>query len=152
MMFSLNTSSSHSLVHLEHVDDGSPGGSWVTETLAPGSMSFQFQFDVTDSGQPKLITLDSTSGYTHYTTTSWTSLHQEIRTFNDFGTFPASSIDANGDLHMVYSHPTIEKLYYSYETVSGWSSSEILSNANLSSSPSLWFDHCLLYTSDAADE
>jgi len=140
MMFSLNTSSSHSLVHLEHVDDGSPGGSWVTETLATGSMPFQFQFDVTDSGQPKLITLDSTSGYTHYTTTSWTSLHQEIRTFNDFGTFPASSIDANGDLHMVYSHPTIEKLYYSYETVSGWSSSEILSNANLSSSPSLWFD------------
>ena len=140
MMFSLNSSSSHSLVHLEHVDDGSPGGSWVTETLATESVRFQFQFDVTASGQPKLVTLDNTNGYTHYTTTSWTSLHQEIRTFNDFGTYPASAIDADGDLHMVYSHPTIEKLYYSYETESGWSSSEILSNANLSSSPSLWFD------------
>ena len=57
MMFSLNASSTHSLVHLEHVDDGSPGGSWVTETLATDSMPFQFQFDVSASGQPKLLSL-----------------------------------------------------------------------------------------------
>ena len=140
MMFSLNASSTHSLIHLEHVDDGSPGGSWVTETLATDAMPFQFQFDVSASGQPKLVVLDNVSGYTHHTTTSWISLHQEIRTFNDFGTYPASSIDGNGNLHMVYSHPTIEKMYYSTETASGWSNNEILSNANLSSAPSLWFD------------
>ena len=140
MMFSLNTSSSHSLVHLEHVDDGSPGGSWVTETLATGSQPFEFQFHVSASGQPNLILLDDATGYTHHSTTSWASLHQEIRTFNDFGTYPASTIDANGDLHMVYSHPTIEKMYYSHETESGWDSSEILSNSNLTTAPSLWFD------------
>ena len=41
---------------------------------------------------------------------------------------------------MVYSHPTIEKMYYSHETESGWDSSEILSNSNLTTAPSLWFD------------
>ena len=154
MMFSLNTSSTHSLIHLEHVDDGSPGGSWVTETLATDAMPFQFQFDVSASGQPKLVVLDNVNGYTYHTTTSWTSLHQEIRTFNDFGTYPASSIDGNGDLHMVYSHPTIEKMYYSTETVSGWSNNEILSNANLSSAPSLWFDGAdmhILYRDSSLD-
>ncbi|HII25382.1 MAG TPA: hypothetical protein HA313_06475, partial [Candidatus Poseidoniaceae archaeon] len=40
MMFSLNASSIHSLVHLEHVDDGSPGGSWVTETLSTSASPF----------------------------------------------------------------------------------------------------------------
>ena len=154
MMFSLNASSTHSLIHLEHVDDGSPGGSWVTETLATDAMPFQFQFDVSASGQPKLVILDDVSGYTYHTTTSWTSLHQEIRTFNDFGTYPATSIDGNGDLHMVYSHPTIEKMYYSTETASGWSNSEILSNANLSSAPSLWFDGAdmhILYRDSSLD-
>ena len=154
MMFSINASSTHSLIHLEHVDDGSPGGSWVTETLATDSMPFQFQFDVSASGQPKLVVLDNVNGYTHHTTTSWTSLHQEIRTFNDFGTYPASSIDGNGDLHMVYSHPTIEKMYYSTETASGWSYNEILSNANLSFAPSLWFDGAdmhILYRDSSLD-
>ena len=154
MMFSLNASSTHSLIHLEHVDDGSPGGSWVTETLATDSMPFQFQFDVSASGQPKLVVLDNVNGYTHHTTSSWTSLHQEIRTFNDFGTYPASSIDGNGDLHLVYSHPTTEKLYYTTETESGWSNSEILSNANLSSAPSLWFDGAdmhILYRDSSLD-
>ena len=154
MMFSLNASSTHSLIHLEHVDDGSPGGSWVTETLATDSMPFQFQFDVSASGQPKLVVLDNVNGYTHHTTTSWTSLHQEIRTFNDFGTYPASSIDGNGDLHLVYSHPTTEKLYYTTETESGWSNSEILSNANLSFAPSLWFDGAdmhILYRDSSLD-
>ena len=154
MMFSLNASSTHSLMHLEHVDDGSPGGSWVTETLATDSMPFQFQFDVSASGQPKLVVLDNVNGYTYHTTTSWTSLHQEIRTFNDFGTYPATSIDGNGDLHMVYSHPSIEKMYYSTETASGWSNNEILSNANLSSAPSLWFDGAdmhILYRDSSLD-
>ena len=154
MMFSLNDSSMHSLIHLEHVDDGSPGGSWITETLATDSMPFQFQFDVSASGQPKLVVLDNESGYTYHTTTSWTSLHQEIRTFNDFGTYPASTTDANDDLHMVYSHPTIEKMYYATETESGWSNNEILSNANLSFAPSLWFDGAdmhILYRDSSLD-
>ena len=140
MMFSLNTSSTHSFVHLEHVDDGSPGGTWVTETLDTSSMPFYFQFDVTPSGQPQVVVLDETEGYVYHTTSSWTALHQEIRTFNDFGTYPASAVDANGDLHVVYSHNTIEKLYYSAEGAGTWSSSEILSNSNLTSSPSLWFE------------
>ena len=72
MMFSLNASSTHSLIHLEHVDDGSPGGSWVTETLATDSMPFQFQFDVSASGQPKLVVLDNVNGYTYHSTSSWT--------------------------------------------------------------------------------
>ena len=143
MMFSLNSSSTHSLIHLESVQDGSPGGSWVTETLATASHPFQFQFDVTPSGQPELFVLDDSAGYIHLTTTSWTALHQEIRTFNDFGTYPASAIDSNGDLHMVYSHNTIEKLYYSTESPGspdGWSSTEILSNSNLTSPASVWFE------------
>ena len=143
MMFSLNASSTHSLVHLEHVDDGSPGGSWVTETLSTSASPFKFQFDVTASGQPELFVLEDANGYVHHSTTSWTALHQEIRTFNDFGTYPASTIDSNGDLHMVYSHATIEKLYYSAESETdptGWSSSEILSNSNLTASPSIWFE------------
>ena len=140
MMFSLNTSSSHSLVHLEHVDDGSPGGSWMTEILDSASTPFQFQFDVTASGQPHLALLDEAYGYVHHTTTSWTALHQEIRTFNNFGTYPAAAVDANGDLHVVYSHNSIEKLYHSTETSTGWSAIEILSNSNLTAPPSLWFD------------
>ena len=143
MMFSLNASSTHSLVHLEHVDDGSPGGSWVAETLSTSASPFNFQFDVTASGQPELFVLDDANGYVHHSTTSWTALHQEIRTFNDFGTHPASTLDSNGDLHMVYSHATIEKLYYSAESQTdptGWSSTEILSNSNLTASPSIWFE------------
>ena len=140
MIFSLNASSAHSLVHLEHVNDGSPGGSWVTETLKTLSSPAKFQFDVTPAGQPSMILLDETDGYVHHTTTSWTALHQEIRTFSDFGTYPASAVDANGDLHVVYSHNTIEKLYHSTEGASGWSASEILSNSNLTASPSLWFE------------
>ena len=140
MLFSLNDSSSHSFVHLEHVDDGSPGGSWVSETLDTGSTPFYFQFDVTPAGQPQVVVLDETEGYVYHTTTSWTALHQEIRTFSEFGTYPVSAVDANGDLHVVYSHYTIEKLYYSTEEAGTWSSSEILSNSNLSSSPSLWFE------------
>ena len=140
MMFSLNASSSHSLVHLEHVDDGSPGGSWVTETLDTASSAFKFQFDITPAGQPHLTVLDESNGYVHHTTTSWTALHQEIRTFNDFGTYPAAAVDANGDLHVVYSHNVIEKLYHSTETSTGWSGTEILSDSNLTAPPSLWFD------------
>ena len=55
---------------------------------------------------------------------------------------------------MVYSHPSIEKMYYSTETASGWSNSEILSNANLSSAPSLWFDGAdmhILYRDSSLD-
>ena len=143
MMFSLNASASHSLVHLEHVEDGSPGGSWVADTLATSPSPFQFQFDVTPSGQPELVVLEEGTGYVHHSTTSWTSLHQEIRTFNDFGTYPASAIDSNGDLHIIYSHNTIEKLYYSTEDSSGsggWDTNEILSNSNLTSSPTVWFE------------
>lgn len=143
MMFSLNNSSEHSLLHLEHVDDGSPGGSWVTETLGKSSSSYQFQFDVTPSGQPVLVMLDDTDGLVHSSTMSWTALHKDIRTFQDFGTYPASTIDANGDLHIVYSHNSIEKLYYSTEDPSssdGWDTSEILSNSNLTAQPTIWFE------------
>ena len=37
------------------------------------------------------------------------------------------TVDANGDLHVVYSHNSIEKLYHSTETSTGWSATEILS-------------------------
>ena len=143
MMFSLNNSSLHSLVHLEHVDDGSIGGSWVTEILSTSSSTYEFQFDVTHAGQPVLVTLEDSVGFVHSSTTSWTALHQDIRTYQDFGTYPASTIDSNGDLHIVYSHNSIEKLYYSTEdpgSSGGWDSTEIQSNSNLTSQPTIWFE------------
>jgi len=42
------------------------------------------------------------SGFIFRTSTAWTALHQDIRTLSEFGTNPASAIDANGDLHVVY--------------------------------------------------
>ena len=124
-----------------------------TETLVTDAMPFQFQFDVSASGQPKLVVLDDVSGYPYHTTTSWTPC---IKRFVRSMTLDLScpSIDGNGDLHMVYSHPTIEKMYYSTETASGWSNSEILSNANLSSAPSLCSDGAdmhILYRDSSLD-
>ena len=101
----------------------------MTELLDSASTPFQFQFDVTASGQPHCDGFDEEHGYVHHTTSSWTALHQEIRTLNDFGTYP-TAVDAN-DLHVVYSHNSIEKPYHSTESSTGWSSTEILSNSNL---------------------
>jgi len=142
------------LIHLEHVGDGSPGGSWVSEQMQESHIS-SIHFESSASGKPYLLYYDTglegdlinsqtseLSGFLFRTSTAWTALHQDIRTLSEFGTNPASAVDANGDLHVVYSHATISKLYYSTEDSSkpdGWSGDE-LGTANLTTSPSLWFE------------
>ena len=157
MMFALDKNQAngeHSLNHLEHVGDGSPGGSWVSEVMLESHVA-SIQFESSASGKPYLLYYDTglegetvnsetseLSGFLFRTSTAWTALHQDIRTLSEFGTNPASAVDSNGDLHVVYSHDTIPKLYYSTEDSSkpnGWSGDE-LGTANLTSSPSLWFD------------
>ena len=157
MVFALDKNQANgeqSLIHLEHVGDGSPGGSWVSEVMLESHVA-NIQFESSASGKPYLLYYDTglegetvnsqkseLSGFLFRTSTAWTALHQDIRTLSEFGTNPASAVDSNGDLHVVYSHATIPKLYYSTEDSSkpdGWSGDE-LSTANLTSSPSLWFE------------
>ena len=157
MVFALDKNQANGkqlLVHLEHVGDGSPGGSWVSEQMLESHIT-SIQFESSASGKPYLLYYDTglegelvnsqmsdLSGFLFRTSTAWTALHQDIRTLSEFGTNPASAVDANGDLHVVYSHATISKLYYSTEDASnpdGWSGDE-LGTANLTTSPSLWFE------------
>jgi hypothetical protein len=157
MVFALDKNQANGkqlLIHLEHVGDGSPGGSWVSEQMLESHIS-SIQFESSASGKPYLLYYDTglegelvnsqisdLSGFLFRTSTAWTALHQDIRTLSEFGTNPASAVDANGDLHVVYSHATISKLYYSTEDASkpdGWSGDE-LGTANLTTSPSLWFE------------
>lgn len=157
MVFALDNNQANgkqSLIHLEHVGDGSPGGSWISEAMLESHIS-SIQFESSASGKPYLVYYDTglegdivnsqttnLSGFTFRTSTAWTALHQDIRTLSEFGTNPASAVDANGDLHVVYSHKTIQKLYYSTEDSTkpdGWSGDE-LGTANLTTSPSLWFE------------
>ena len=157
MVFALDKNQANGeqlLIHLEHVGDGSPGGSWVSEQMLESHIT-SIQFESSASGKPYLLYYDTglegelvhsqmsdLSGFLFRTSTAWTALHQDIRTLSEFGTNPASAVDANGDLHVVYSHATISKLYYSTEDSSkpgGWSGDE-LGTANLTTSPSLWFE------------
>ena len=157
MVFALDKNQANGeqlLIHLEHVGDGSPGGSWVSEQMLESHIT-SIQFESSASGKPYLLYYDTglegelvhsqmsdLSGFLFRTSTAWTALQQDIRTLSEFGTNPASAVDANGDLHVVYSHATISKLYYSTEDSSkpgGWSGDE-LGTANLTTSPSLWFE------------
>ena len=157
MVFALDNNQPNgeqSLIHLEHVGDGSPGGSWISEEMLQSQIT-SIQFESSASGKPYLVYYDTglegeivnsqttnLSGFIFRTSTAWTALHQDIRTLSEFGTNPASAIDANGDLHVVYSHKTIQKLYYSTEDATkpdGWSGDE-LGTVNLTTSPSLWFE------------
>ena len=90
MVFTLDNNQvngEQSLIHLEHVGDGSPGGSWISEEMLESHIS-SIQFESSASGKPYLVYYDTglegeivnsqttdLSGFLFRTSTAWTALH-----------------------------------------------------------------------------
>ena len=61
MVFALDKNQANGkqlLIHLEHVGDGSPGGSWVSEQMLESHIS-SIQFESSASGKPYLLYYDT---------------------------------------------------------------------------------------------
>ena len=78
LVFTHNDGASTHVTKLAHMNDGTPGGQWVDQTLtAHAGNHTGVAFDVRSSGQPVLI-LENTTTMAFHTTSSFTALEQDV--------------------------------------------------------------------------
>ncbi len=125
---------------LEHMNDGTPTGQWVRQTiLNTDASNLSFAFEVRSTGQPVLITEDGNS-IDWFSTTSMTAVVQDVATTGTVGQYLGSSLNQDGEQVLAYTSGAGLKMYAGLETSSGWSNELVRSSVTLASPISVVVD------------
>ena len=134
MVFSHHDAQHTHVSKLEHMNDGTPTGQWVHQTVSSmaTTSNLSLQFDVRSSGQPVLILEDGQAIHLH-TTTSMTAVEQEIATTGTMGQYLGSTIDHDNEQVLAYTSGVGQQIYLSEQTATGWNTGLVRGGAALAS-------------------
>ena len=125
---------------LEHMNDGTPAGQWVHQTVVRSNeANLSVQFDVRPSGQPIVIAEDGQAINLH-TTTSMTAVQQEIATTGTMGQYLGSNINTDNEQALAYTSGTGQQIYATVQTSTGWSTDLVRTGAGLAHGIDVVFD------------
>ncbi len=117
---------------LEHMNDGTPGGQWVDQTLVSLNTShLGVAFDVRSSGQP-VVVMENTSAMMLASTTSMTALQQTVATTGTMGQWLGSTITHDNKQVLAYTSGVGNQIFASSQSSTGWSSELVRTGADLS--------------------
>ena len=141
---------------LEHMNDGTPSGQWVHQTISSmNSTSVSICFDVRSSGQPVIVIENSTS-IQHHTTTSMTAVEQDVATTGTMGQYLGSTINHDGEQVLAYTSGAGQQIYLTEQTQSGWNTGLVRGSVGLASDIEVLVDQAntphLVYRHDATDQ
>jgi hypothetical protein len=117
---------------LEHMNDGTPGGQWVDQTLVSLNTShLGVAFDVRSSGQP-VVVMENTSAMMLASTTSMTALQQTVAATGTMGQWLGSTITHDNKQVLAYTSGVGNQIFASSQSSTGWSSELVRTGADLS--------------------
>ena len=117
---------------LEHMNDGTPGGQWVDQTLTSLNTShLGVAFDVRSSGQP-VVVMENTSAMMLASTGSMTALQQAVATTGTMGQWLGSTITQDNKQVLAYTSGVGNQIFAATQESSGWSSGLVRTGADLS--------------------
>ena len=134
VVFSHHAGGQHHLSKLEHMNDGTPAGRWVTTGLAllPSALP-GLAFDVTASGQPVMAAVDTTNNSNQFlvstTERSYTALEQTLVSQGTLGQHLGSTLDNNEDHWLAYTSGAGQQVFFSEQTSSGWDTGMVRQSA-----------------------
>ena len=118
---------------LEHMNDGTPGGQWVHQSVVSLNTShLGISFDVRASGQPVLFT-ENRSHMNFHSTSSMTAVEQTVASTGTMGQWLGSTTTNDNKQVLAYTSGLGQQIYAATQTSSGWSSELVRTNANLAS-------------------
>ena len=146
----------HHVSKLEHMNDGTPSGQWVDQTVASLNTShLGVAFGVRSSGQPVLLVEDRTSMVLH-STSSLTALEQDVATTGTMGQWLGSTATHDNKQVLAYSSGAGNQIFAATQSTTGWSSELVRTGANLASSIEVHVDSQdvphLVYRHDATSQ
>ena len=146
----------HHVSKLEHMNDGTPSGQWVDQTVASLNTShLGVAFGVRSSGQPILLVEDRTSMVLH-STSSLTALEQDVATTGTMGQWLGSTATHDNKQVLAYSSGAGNQIFAATQSTTGWSSELVRTGANLASSIEVHVDSQnvphLVYRHDATSQ
>lgn len=116
---------------LEHMNDGTPGGQWIDQTLVSLNTShLGVAFDVRSSGQPVVI-IENTSAMMLASTTSMTALQQTVATTGTMGQWLGSTITHDHKQVLAYTSGVGNQILAATQSSTGWSSELVRTQADL---------------------
>lgn len=116
---------------LEHMNDGTPSGQWVSQTIATSNVShLALVFSVRSSGQPVLLVEDGSS-FDRHSTESMTAVQQDIVTSGTMGQYLGSTVGVNNEQVVAYTSGAGKQIYVSEQTATGWNTGLVRTNADL---------------------
>lgn len=131
MVFTFESNTGVHLQKLEHMNDGTPTGQWVDQSITSSNdPSITFAFNVLSSGQPVLITEDNSSVILR-TTTSMTAVEKALVTTGTMGQFMGSTLTEGGEQAIAYTSGVGQQIFFSEESQSGWTHEMVRTNADL---------------------
>ena len=117
---------------LEHMNDGTPGGQWVDQTLTSLNTShLGVAFDVRSSGRP-VVVMENTSAMMLASTTSMTALQQAVATTGTMGQWLGSTITHDNKQVLAYTSGVGNQIYAATQATTGWSTELVRTSVDLS--------------------
>ena len=146
----------HHVSKLEHMNDGTPSGQWVDQTVVSLNTShLAATFDVRSSGQPVLLVENRTAMVLH-TTTSMTALQQDVATTGTMGQWLGSTSTHDNRQVLAYTSGVGKQIYAATQTPTGWSTELVRNSATLATSIDVVVDSQntphLVYRHDPTDQ
>jgi hypothetical protein len=121
----------HHVSKIEHMNDGTPSGQWVDQTLVSlNTAHLGATFDVRSSGQPVLVIENRTSMILH-STTSMTALQQDVATTGTMGQWLGSTATHDNEQVLAYTSGAGNQIFAATQGTSGWSTELVRNSANL---------------------
>ena len=125
---------------LEHMNDGTPSGQWVHQTVERTTTSnVTVEFGVRSSGQPLVVVEDDASMRLH-STTSMTAVQQEVATTGTMGQFIGSNVNQDNEQVLAYTSGAGNQIFASEQSSTGWSTDLVRTNAALANGIEVLFD------------
>ena len=141
---------------LEHMNDGTPGGQWVDQTVVRlNTTHLGVAFAVRSSGQP-MVLVENTSAMMLSSTSSMTALQQAVATTGTMGQWLGSTITHDNKQVLAYTSGLGNQIFAATQSATGWSSELVRTSAVLASPIEVLIDQgnnpVLLYRHNATDQ
>ena len=121
----------HHVSKIEHMNDGTPSGQWVDQTVASlNTTHLGVTFDVRSSGQPVLLVENRTSMVLH-STSSMTALEHDVATTGTVGQWLGSTATHDNKQVIAYTSGAGNQIFAATQSSTGWSTELVRNSATL---------------------
>ena len=132
LLYAHNEDGEHHLTKLEHMNDGTPAGRWVSTVLDTSSVATPgLSFAVGPAGRPYAVTNNGTSVLAYTSIDAYTAVEQTMVDQGTMGQHLGSTLDNNGHQWLAYTSGGGHQLYFTEETSSSWNTGLVRQSATL---------------------